>query len=161
MPITTDKRPKFKKQVEESLTRRCANYTRRMYPHLIFFADASGVKMSDSKRISMTAMKSKGFRVPDKIILYASRGYHGACFELKKEGTVIYNKDGTLRKQSYKKVYKKYGKEWVVSGDHLAEQADSLRRLNEAGYFARFVVGFDDYVKKLDWYMENENAELF
>lgn len=149
---------RFLKQKEENLQRRICKYLQTNYAHTIFFSDASGVKMSDTKRMSMHAMKSKDLRVPDIIIDFPSRGYHGARLEVKPEGTTIYKKDGTLRKDTYVRRFKNGS---IKRGDHLAEQADSLLRYNDAGYFARFVVGFDDAKKKIDWYMENENTQLF
>lgn len=148
----------YKKQTEENVQRRLCNYIKRRYPEAIFFADGSGVKMSDTKRIAMTAMRSHGDRIPDLIIDFPSRGYHGARFEVKPEGTVIYNKDGTLRKQSYVRRFKNGT---IKRGDHLAEQAATLQKYNDQGYFARFIIGYDDGVRKIDYYFANENASLF
>lgn len=157
--VATAYKPRiYKKQTEEGLQKRCCNYITRTYPHIIFFSDGSGIHMSDTKRMSMTSMRSKGDRIPDVIIDHASRGFYGARFEVKPEGTVIYKKDGTLRKQPY---VRKFKNGTIKRGDHLAEQAATLHKYNEAGYFARFTVGFEDFKKKLDWYMENENASLF
>lgn len=148
----------YKKQTEEGLQRRCCNYISRTYPSIIYFADASGVKMSDTKRMSMVSMRSTGDRIPDLIIDHSSRGYFGARFEVKPEGTILYKKDGTLRKQPY---VRKFKNGTVKRGDHLAEQAATLHKYNDRGYFARFVVGFEDFKHKIDWYMENEQTELF
>src|SRR5438067_12270431 len=101
MPVTASRTRIYKRQIEEGLQRRCCNYISRTYPHIIYFADASGVKMSDTKRMSMASMRSRGDRIPDMIIDFPSRGFHGARFEVKPEGTVLYKKDGTLRKQPY------------------------------------------------------------
>lgn len=157
---TLASKPKiYKKQTEEGLQRRCCNYITRNYPDIIYFADASGVKMSDSKRMSMTSMRSRGDRIPDIIVDCPSRGFSGARFEVKPAGTVIYKKDGTLRKQPYVRRFKNGT---VKRGDHLAEQAATLHKYCEAGYFARFTVGYEDFCKKLDWYMcKPENASLF
>jgi len=158
MPAMTQKPKRYKKQVELSLTRQCARYVRTTYPHVLFFCDASGVNMSDTMRIAMSEMRAKDLRVLDFVIDYPSRGYHGARFEIKPEGTVIYNKDGSLRKQPYIRRFKNGS---IKRGDHLAEQAASIMRYNEAGYFSRFTVGFQVFKQMVDWYMENENASLF
>jgi hypothetical protein len=158
MPVTAYKPKVYKKKTETNLSKRCSTYMRNTYPHVIFFCDASGVNMSDTARIDMAAQRSKGDRTPDMIIDFPSRGFHGARFELKQEGTVIYKKDGTLRKQPY---VRRFRNGTVKRGDHLEEQAATLQKYNEAGYFSRFAVGFDKWKQMVDWYMENENASLF
>lgn len=158
MPVVTQKPRAYKKQTEEGLQKRLCNYIARTYGEAIFFADGSGVKMSDTKRMSMTSMRSRGDRIPDLIIDFPSRGYHGARFEVKPEGTVIYKRDGTLRKQPYVRRFKNGT---VKRGDHLAEQAATLEKYNKLGYFARFIIGYEDGVRKIDYYFANENASLF
>ncbi|WP_156424553.1 hypothetical protein [Arthrobacter sp. EpRS71] len=56
--------------------------------------------------------------------------------ELKREGTVIYKQDGTLRKD-----------------EHLEEQAIMLQRLRDRGYKAEFAVGFQEARKLIDEYL--------
>ena len=94
----------------------------------------------------------------DLHILTPSRGYHGLVIELKKDGVVVYKKDGTLRKSPYTRRFKD-GR--IKRGDHLAEQAAYLQRMNDMGYFARFSIGFDNFKKLVDWYFENEQTSLF
>jgi hypothetical protein len=64
--------------------------------------------------------------------------WYGLFLELKSEDVVIYNKDGSLRKDP-----------------HLAEQNTILEQLTNEGYKAVFAVGFqkakeiiDEYLKK-------------
>lgn len=150
---------RFKKQKENNLQLRCARYMASHFPDVLFFCDASGVKMSDTQRIHMSAMRARDFRVPDMIILHPSRGYHGAMFELKPEGTAIYKKDGSLRKQGYVRRFKNGA---IKRGDHLQEQHDSLQRLNDDGYYARFAVGYDAFVKLVHYYLDRPiQTELF
>lgn len=149
---------RFVKKVEESEVQRFINWVRRDFPYVIIYCDAIGEDLTDAGRIRMQSMRT--IRVPDIIIDYPSRGYNGARFEHKKEGTVIYKKDGkTLRKQPYTHRFKNGT---IKRGDHLQEQADSLTRLNKAGYYARFTVGLEELKKHFLWYMEvPEQQELF
>jgi hypothetical protein len=95
----------------------------------------------------------------DIFIAWPSRGYHGFFLEVKPEGTVIFNKDGTLRKQT-KRHKGKNG--FIVQYDHLQEQYNFLKRKQSEGYFARFGVGFEHAQKLIDWYMcVPQNGELF
>jgi len=70
-------------------------------------------------------------------ILEARGNYHGMFLELKKEGTTVYLKDGSLS-----------------TNPHIQEQAAMIRRLNELGYFARFAVGFKEARQAIIEYME-------
>src|SRR5437016_2749060 len=98
--------------------------------------------MTRNQRMIMMSMRSDDGQ-PDISIDFPSRGFHGLRIELKKEGTVLYNKDGTLRKQPYIRRYKANGKVFIKRGDHLAEQTSLLKKYNDQGYFARFAIGFD------------------
>jgi hypothetical protein len=62
--------------------------------------------------------------------------YHGLFIELKKAGTRIYKKDGTL-----------------VSNAHIREQFDMLESLRQAGYKAEFAIGFDEAKNIIDEYL--------
>jgi hypothetical protein len=155
---TTAYRKKYYRRTEESVQIRVCNYLRKYYPGIIFFSDASGVKMSDTQRINLARMRSES-GVPDLVIDHPSRGYHGLRLELKQEGTTIYKRDGELRKQPYTRRFKNGV---IKRGDHLAEQASLLTKYNEMGYFARFAVGYENAVKLIDWYFERPaQQELF
>lgn len=152
------------KQEEERLTIQVVNYVKKTYPHVIIIHDiAAGMNLKDSDRMKMMATRSEDGQ-PDISIDFPSRGYHGLRLELKVEGTVIKKKDGTLRKQTYTRKYRKNGKIFIKRGDHLLEQAQTLRKYNRLGYYANFAIGFYGQLgakKIIDWYMKNENASLF
>lgn len=142
---------KHRRQHEESEQQKFINWIRREFPHVIAFSDVIGEDLTDSGRKRAAAQRTRR-GIPDVTILFPSRGYHGCCFEFKKEGTAIYKRDGkTLRKQSYSYRDKK-GR--IHTGDHLAEQAATLKELNDHGYFARFAVGLDKAKRMFNWYME-------
>lgn len=65
----------------------------------------------------------------------------GLMIELKKEGTRIFKKDGTL-----------------VSDTHIREQFDMLEQLRARGYAAEFGIGFDATKKLIDDYMRGKYA---
>lgn len=155
------KRPTYyKKKTEENLQVRVCNYLRKNHPDIIFCSDyAAGLKLTDWQRIQMMKMRSHDGQ-PDISIDHPSRGFFGLRIELKSEGTKIYKKDGvTLRKQPYVRRYKNGT---VKRGDHLAEQAETLKKYNDIGYFARFGIGYNDTIKLIRWYLDlPEQTSLF
>lgn len=153
---------KHPKRTEENLQIKICNYLRSEYPHVPFCSDyAAGLDLTDNQRQKMMAMRSHDGQ-PDISIDFASRGYHGLRIELKKEGTIIYKKDGSLRKQSYTRRYWKRGKLIIKRGDHLQEQEYMLKKYNDGGYFARFCIGEAKAIQLINWYMEKkQNMELF
>ena len=129
------------------------NWLRREFPDLIFVSDyAAGLNLTNTQRMKMATMRSHDGQ-PDISIDYAAHGYHGLRIELKAEGTVLYKRDGTLRKQPYKREYKRNGQLFIKRGDHLQEQADMLKRYMDAGYLGRFCVGETDFKRMVNWYM--------
>jgi hypothetical protein len=64
------------------------------------------------------------------------RGLSGLFLELKREGTRIYKKDGTL-----------------VADQHIREQHTLLVELERRGYMACFAVGFDQAKQIIDEYL--------
>lgn len=158
---TTDGSYSHPKQAEMALTLKTINYVKRTYPQAIIIFDyAAGLNLKDSDRAKMMATRSEDGH-PDIAIDFPSRGYHGLRLELKAEGVVVKKKDGTLRKQPYTRKYKKNGKMFIKRGDHLLEQAQTLRKYNRLGYYANFGIGWNQTKKIIDWYFMNENASLF
>lgn len=108
------------------------------YPHIVFFSDLSGVRLPIG--LARKIKELKGRRgIPDIFIAYPSHGLHGLFLELKKEGTVIYKKDGTLRKDS-----------------HLEEQEYILNVLSNIGYRAEFAIGTMDAITRILSYIEGD-----
>jgi hypothetical protein len=166
-PVVVDPAPKPAKDPrekhrpipkEENIQLRCAAYMRREYPDVLFSSDAAGyIKLTKEQGIRMKRLNGSRGR-PDMSVDYPSRGYHGLRIELKAEGTVIYKKDGSLRKQKVRKKLRnqKTGKVYIIEYDHLQEQADMLIKYNELGYLGRFVIGYDKFVQLIDWYMDRK-----
>lgn len=121
---------------EESLQIAVSRYLKLQYPDVLFTAESSGIKLTMGQAVKAKKMRS-GRGLPDLIIFEPRYGYHGLMLELKKEGTVIYKKDGSLRKN-----------------EHLAEQKAVIDKLISKKYYADFVIGFDDAKRVIDGYLK-------
>jgi len=74
--------------------------------------------------------------LPDIMVFEPRRNYYGLFMEVKREDFAVYKKDGGL-----------------VSNTHIEEQEEILHRLNQRGYLASFVRGFDDAKALIDYYL--------
>ena len=128
---------------ELELQAQVADYIRLRYPSVIFHSDfGSGIKLTMGQAIRQKRLNGGRRAWPD-MVLAESRGGYGALFiELKKEGTRIFKKDGTL-----------------VSDAHIREQFDMLAELRNRGYAAEFGIGFEGTKKLIDDYMEGKLCE--
>jgi hypothetical protein len=150
---------KHNQKKEESIQIRVSSYIKKNYPQAILIGDfAAGLDLTDGQRIKMMKMRSEDGQ-PDISFDYPSRGYHGLRIELKKDGTVIYKREGSLRKQGYSRRLKNG---MIKKGDHLAEQVATLNKYNKLGYLGRFAIGYESAIRLIDWYMERPiPQELF
>ena len=99
----------------------------RGYPDL-FIAEPRGVK-AECKVIE----PSDGSVIEEA---YFIEQKHGLYLEIKKAGTRIFKKDGTL-----------------VADEHIREQFDVLEQLRKRGYMAEFACGFDEAKRIIDGYL--------
>ena len=122
---------------EKTVHSQVVNYIKLIYPDVIFRTDfAAGSKMPLWQAIQHKKMQGgRGF--PDLFIAEARHGFNGLFIEIKNDGVVIWNKDGSLRQNN-----------------HLKEQNEILTILTDKGYKACFAVGFDEVRKVIDWYMK-------
>ena len=121
---------------EKTLHKQVCEYIRYQYPTAIFNSDLSGsTKLTIGQAVQIKHLRSsKGF--PD-IVIYEPKGeYHGLFLELKVEGTKLLKKDGI-----------------TYISDHIDEQNKMIMQLSMRGYFADFVIGFDQAKSRIDWYM--------
>lgn len=141
----------MRKNIEYHLCLQIAEYLRNQYPKVIFHFDYAGLAHSKAQAGMMKAIQGqRGF--PDLQICEARRGFKGLFLELKAESPFI--SLGTLKKQIVKKYKTIKGKRVLVEEhDHIQEQADTLRKLNNAGYNARFCWEFDHAKEIIDWYL--------
>lgn len=139
-------------KAEEQIQLAIVNYIRYQYPDVLFRSDAAGFKLSVGQAKKMKALNG-GIRAwPDLFIAKPKLRQtkdglpaftHGLFIELKKDGTKILKKDGTL-----------------VTDEHIREQFDMLHDLRARGYAAEFACGFDEAKKLIDDYMKGRYAHV-
>lgn len=168
--------PKIRRQ-EASEQQQFINWFRKEFPGVIIYTDfAAGMKMTDNQRILLMSSRSHD-GMPDIYIDHATTHkikmkdgsirevtYHGARFEMKKTGFTVYKKDGvSLRAAPYTRKYRRGGKLFIKRGDHLQDQALTLRDYERAGFYARFVRGLEHAKRHARWFMnaESETLDLF
>lgn len=144
---------------EADLQVQVADYLRLQYPSVMFHSDyGSGIKLTMGQAIKqkrqnggrrawpdMFIAEPKGVRAECKVIQPEDsvikedqfiEHKHGLFLELKKAGTRIFKKDGTL-----------------VADEHIREQFDVLEQLTRKGYVAEFACGFDEAKEIIDNYL--------
>lgn len=120
---------------EKSEHQAVCNYIHYQYPDVLFNTDLSGIKMSMGQAIQIKPLRSgKGY--PDIMIFEPRAGKHGLFIELKRTGEKIFNKLGQYKTE------------------HLEEQAEMIKKLNERGYYATFCIGADEAISIIDWYLK-------
>ena len=136
---------------ELELQTQVADYIRLQYPSVIFHSDfGSGIKLTMGQAIKQKRLNGGRRAWPDMFIAEPSyrrinknveQLHLGLFIELKREGTRIFKKDGTL-----------------VSDEHIREQYDMLHDLRRKGYAAEFGIGFEATKKLIDDYMGGKYA---
>ena len=127
---------------EAELQEQVADYLRLQYPSVLFHSDfGSGTKLSWAQARRQKRQNGGRRAWPDLFVAeLIDDGFsklHGGLFiELKKAGTRIFKKDGTL-----------------VADQHIREQLDVLEQLRKRGYMAEFACGFDEAKKIIDEYL--------
>ena len=121
---------------EHDLYAMLADYLRYNYKNIIWRFDlAADLKLTIGQaRKHKRLQQHRGY--PDLFIAEPRGKYHGAYIELKKAGTRILKKDGTL-----------------VADQHIREQFDMLEQLRRKGYVAEFACGFDEAKEIIDNYL--------
>jgi hypothetical protein len=132
---------------ELELQAQVADYIRLQYPSVIFHSDfGSGIKLTMGQAIRQKRLNGGRRSWPDMFIAsvrtIGGRYYHGLFIELKKAGTRIFKKNGTL-----------------VSNAHICEQFDMLEQLRRRGYKAEFACGFDEAKEIIDEYLGGPDKE--
>lgn len=119
---------------EEDLQIMVCDYIRSLWPGVIFNSDGAGNNVSKAQAGKNTQLRS-GPGFPDVFVAEPRGGYHGLFLELKREGTKLHKKDGS----------------WANL--HIQQQAEVLTKLDEAGYYAWFAIGWDEAKEIIDEYM--------
>jgi hypothetical protein len=127
---------------EKSLHAAICDYIRMQYPKVLFNSDLSGsMKLTIGQAVQLKKLRSsRGF--PDLTIYEPRKQFHGLFLELKREGEVIYKRD-----------------RHTLKTPHLVEQVETIKRLNQLGYFAAFAIGFDEARHYIDIYL-NPKIEI-
>ena len=133
------KNPKSKK--ESSIQIQVCDYLKKHYPDVIFNCDiASGMNLG--ARIGGMNTRFRSSRaIPDIFISEPRGGYHGLFLELKRDGVVIFLKNGNITKNP-----------------HIREQWEMLNRLSKKDYKAVFAVGKEEAISIIDNYMNLEKS---
>jgi hypothetical protein len=121
-------------QKESEVQIAICDYLRLKHPKVLFTSELSGLRVyiHQAKQLKRTRSCAG---LPDVMIFEPRKGYHGLFLEVKIEGTIIYKKDGDL-----------------TADKHIREQEEILHQLKSKGYFAEFVVGFEDAKAIIDYY---------
>ena len=131
---------------EHDLYAMLADYLRYNYKNIIWRFDlAADLKLTIGQaRKHKRLQQHRGY--PDLFIAEPRGKHHGAYIELKKAGTKIFTKKGTL-----------------VSNEHIREQFDMLEQLRRRGYVAEFACGFDEAKEIIDNYLRRPyaNEEIY
>lgn len=135
---------------ETNLQIQIADYLRLQYPNVLFHSDyGSGIKLTIGQATIQKRLNGGRRAWPDMFIAkpitmavgqkspagYSAKLLHGLFIELKKEGTRLKKKDGN----------------WT--SEHIAEQAETLEKLRQAGYKTEFAVGFEQAKQIIDEYL--------
>jgi hypothetical protein len=112
-------------------------YIKEHYPDVIFTSESSGIRVPISQARQLKKMRSCS-ALPDIWIAEPRKSYRGLFLEVKKKDTIIYKKDGSIR-----------------SDPHLIAQENILHNLQQKGYLALFVVGYDNAIAILNYYLND------
>jgi len=114
----------YKEQPEYALQKHLIAWMRLQYPKVVVFSDtAAHIKKTKLQQIRANGLQS-GWKQPDVFIAQPSGEFSGLWLELKAE--TPYRIDGKLK-----------------AGDHLKSQRESMLKLIESGYAAKFVWDID------------------
>ena len=129
-----NKKPKGKRVLEEDEQFKVIQYLKEKYPDVIFRVSIDGVRLPIG--ILMKMKRSGGLQrsLPDIEIFYPNKGYHGLFIEMKVTGRRLKKKNG----------------DWA--DERLAEQASTIQKLNNLGYYATFADGEIDAIRIIENY---------
>lgn len=126
---------------EADLHQMVCQYLRLQYSDVMFHSDyAAGIKLTLGQAMKRKRLES-GRGWPDLFIAEPASFAHGMFLELKREGTRIWLKDGSL-----------------TSDKHIQEQMKLLVMLRMKGYNAQMVAGFDAAKDAIDKYLSDRQT---
>lgn len=123
-------------QPEYQLQRQVCQYLKSQYPKVLFMSDTvAAVRLTIPQQVRNKAIQKEGFKCPDLLIFESRGGYHGLFIELK-----------------VKSPFQKSGE--IYKNEHLEGQQRTIKQLNERGYHAGFITGFEEAKLIIDKYMK-------
>lgn len=131
-------------QPERALQQAVCDHIRKEHPGVIFASDtAASLQLPKPLAIRQARFKNPSKGYPD-LFIAAKRGIFAGCFlELKAAGERIFLRDGSLSK-----------------AEDTQRQAAVLAQLRNEGYCAEFVIGEDQALQFVDWYLAGAEGNL-
>ena len=133
---------------ESTIQCHVADYLRLRYPNVLFHSDyGSGIRLTPGQARTQARQNGGRRAWPDMVLAEPreenGRHYCGLYIELKRDGTRILKRDGSL-----------------VADGHIREQQALLTELEKRGYKACFAVGFDQAKQIIDEYLGGPKEEV-
>ena len=126
-------------QNEYALHKMCINYIESQYPHLYFYSDLNGVRVTPGTAGKIKAIQMKDRKWLDIFFPEPRHGYSGLFIELKDGYDVLYTKKQTRRKS-----------------EHLDAQEATINAMREKGFLATFCTSFDYFKELVDFYFSDD-----
>jgi hypothetical protein len=124
---------------EKDLQKIICEYLKKVYPNIIYRVDfAAGMRMSIGQAMQMKRLQCTR-AYPDIFIAEPKGNYAGLFIELKRDLRCVEKKDGTMKKDN-----------------HILEQMEVLKKLNEKGYKAIFTYGYTNTIARINQYLKGE-----
>lgn len=128
----------MKKQPEFELQVDVCRYLSYQYPDVFFMSDTiASLKLTPAQANRNKKIQKSGFSCTDLLILEPRNGYSGLFIELK-----------------VKTPFKKNGEIKASVNNHLKNQLETIKKLNEKGYKALFSWSFDMTKDIIDNYLK-------
>jgi hypothetical protein len=155
----------LKQNREEQILIAAAQYMRLVHPGVLFHCDTGSDAHVSKSAAGKAKAKQESRGWPDFHIPVARRGFHAFYAEVKEEGAEL-----KMRRDGHKIRAKKVRGRIVLAdykvrlkGDwkdlHTEEQAKMAIRLRENGNWADFVIGLDELIAKIDWYLGRVDSD--
>lgn len=125
---------------EERIHFQVCDYMKVQYPKVFFISESSGLRVSPGMAAKLKRTRSNHVHL-DLYILEPKGKYHGLILELKA-----------------KEIYKKNKPTELLKNDHVEQQAETIKKLNEKGYKASFALSFVEAKKIIDAYLNGTNT---
>ena len=125
-----------KEQPEYHLQKQVCEYLRIQWPTVMFLSDTvAAVKLTIPQQMRNKAIQKEGFKCPDLLILHTNDSNSGLFIELKAKSP--YKSDGIT----------------LLSNPHNEAQWETIKMLQNQGYYACFAWSFDQCKLIIDTYL--------